>query len=148
MLCVSQIFAKICPFCPYYTVGRWNQRVSRLWDVGYYRFSRSGQRKLEEAGGEGGYYKVLQGIAKVLQGIAKVLQGIERYCKVLQRYYKVLQRYCKVLQGIAKVGITGFLQTGPMPISQRWELYLGNTLKSSFTFLEGNKVDNLRLFCC
>ena len=78
MLCVSQIFAKICPFCPYYTVGRWNQRVSRLWDVGYYRFSRRGQRKLEEAGGEGGYYKVLQGIAKVLQGSAKVLQGIAK----------------------------------------------------------------------
>ena len=59
-----------------------------MWDVGYYRFSRRGQRKLEEAGGGGGYYKVLQGIAKVLQGIAKVLQGI---AKVLQG----IARYCK-----------------------------------------------------
>ena len=39
--CVSQIFAKICPFCPHYSVGsRWNQRVSRFWLGGCYRFSK------------------------------------------------------------------------------------------------------------
>ena len=49
---------------------------------------------------------------------------------------------------VLEVGITGFLPTGPVPISQHRRLLSWEHLasKSSLTLLEGNKVYNLK-FC-